>query len=183
MTAATGLTTGLTTGLATGLTTAAAAASPVRAIDVNVDKSQVRLALGDRFVVKSRIANSDAAATDPIVANLNVASLASGVYVDPEDWSSDRTRYLSPLASGASAVASWELHAVNTGSFVVYIGVLPNGPGSAGTGPLVVSQPVHVTVGGRQTLNAGGSLPVAIVVPILLGLAAGAVRYRIRRAS
>jgi hypothetical protein len=32
-------------------------------------------------------------------------------------------------------------------------------------------------------LTAGGSLPVAIIVPVLLGLVAAAARYRLRRAG
>jgi hypothetical protein len=36
-------------------------------------------------------------------------------------------------------------------------------------------------VEGRRTLTAGGSLPVIIVIPILLGLVAAGARYRIRR--
>ncbi|WP_319458364.1 hypothetical protein [Micromonospora sp. RTP1Z1] len=60
---------------------------------------------------------------------------------------------------------------------------MTGGDSTAGTGPLVVSKPVHVTVAGKRTLTAGGSLPVAIVVPFVLGLVAAAARYRIRRTS
>jgi hypothetical protein len=69
------------------------------------------------------------------------------------------------------------------GGFAVYVVLLPSGVGSDRTGPLVVSPPVHVRVAGRRTLNAAGSLPVVIVVPLLLGLAAAAGRYRLRRAG
>jgi hypothetical protein len=47
-------------------------------------------------------------------------------------------------------------------------------------GPLIVSPPVHVTVAARQTLDTGGAVPVAIGVPILLGLVALATRFRRR---
>jgi hypothetical protein len=38
-------------------------------------------------------------------------------------------------------------------------------------------------VAGRRTLTAGGALPVAVAVPILLGLTAATVRFRGRRAG
>jgi hypothetical protein len=78
---------------------------------------------------------------------------------------------------------SWEIQAVNAGSFDVYVVMLPNGTSSAGTGPLVVSPPVHITVKARRTLNAGGSLPVVVVVPSLLGLAVVVTRLRARRTA
>jgi hypothetical protein len=177
------LTVAAATGIATTLTATAAAASPGSAVDVTVDRPQAGVAVGETLTVTSQITNKDTAATDPIIANLNVASLTSNVYIDPEDWSTQRTRYLPSLAPGQSTTVSWELHAVNTGSFVVYIGLLPNGTATAGSGPLTVSPPVHVSVAGRRTLSAGGALPVAIAIPILLGLGAGTVRYRVRRAN
>jgi hypothetical protein len=65
----------------------------------------------------------------------------------------------------------------------VYVVLLPDGPGSAGKGPLWVSPPVHVEVAGRQTLSAGGALPVVLGVPVLIGLAAGTARLRARRTN
>ena len=40
-----------------------------------------------------------------LIAHLDVVSRDPGVYVDPEDWSSERTRYLPPVGGGASIVA------------------------------------------------------------------------------
>jgi len=133
-----------------------------------------------RVTVRAQFTNSGTAPTDRLVADLNVASL-TGVYVDLEDWSASRTHELAPLAPGRSTTLSWDVQAVNAGSFDVYVVVLPNGPSTAGTGPLVVSPPLHVTVTGRRTLNAGGALPVVIVMPVLLGLVAAATRIRIRQ--
>jgi len=75
----------------------------------------------------------------------------------------------------------WQLQAVNVGTFDVYVVLLPDASTTAGTGPLVVSPPVHVTVKARATLNAGGALPVAIAVPLLISLLALAIRLRRRR--
>jgi len=46
-----------------------------------------------------------------------------------------------------------------------------------------VSPPVHLTVAGRKTLSAGGALPVAVAVPVLLGPALAVTRIRLRRAG
>jgi hypothetical protein len=163
--------------------TAAVQPAPTGTLEVTFDRPRVSGALGDRFTVRSRITNSGGAPTDRLIAHLNVASLTSDVYVDPEDWSASRTRELDALAPGGSTSLSWDIQAVNAGSFDVYVVLLPVGASSAGTGPLVVSPPVHAEVAGRRTLTAGGALPVAAAVPILLGLMAATVRFRGRRAG
>jgi hypothetical protein len=151
-------------------------------VEVTFDQSRVATTLGDRFTLLSRIVNTGAAPTDRLIAHLNVASLTGDVYVDPEDWSSSRSHDVATLDPGRRTSISWDIQAVNAGSFDVYVVLLPNGASSAGTGPLVVSPPVHVSVAGRQTLTAGGALPVVIVIPVLIGLAAATAWYR-RRAA
>ena len=37
-----------------------------------------------------------------LVAHLNIVGLSSGIYVDPEDWSEERTKFVPPLAPGES---------------------------------------------------------------------------------
>ncbi len=149
-------------------------------IEVTLDQSQISAAVGDTLTLESSIVNNGPLPTDPLVAHLNVASL-DGSYVDLEDWSADVTRSIASLAPGSRTSLSWEFQAVNTGSFDVYVVVLPNG--TTTVGPLVASPPVHVTVAGRRTLSAGGALPVVIVIPVLLGLAAAATLYRARRSA
>lgn len=179
------------TGLLLALAAAfmAAAAAPARsaaapldpgAVDVVLDQGRIDAVVGERLTVQARIGNSGDLPTERLVAHLNVASL-DGVYVDLEDWSADVTREVAPVPPGRSTSVSWQFQAVNTGSFDVYVVLMPNGDSSAGTGPLVASQPVYVTVAGRRTLTAAGSLPVAIAVPVVLGLAAAAVRLRVLR--
>ncbi len=51
-------------------------------------------------------------------------SLRDGVYVDPEDWSSRRTRYLATIPTGGSTTITWKMQAVNAGRFGVYVAVL-----------------------------------------------------------
>ena len=155
------------------------AKAPSDAIRVTLDQTRVETTVGTRLTMRSHIANTSAAATDPLVAHLNVASL-DGVYTDLEDWTADVTRAVTPLAPGSGTSLTWQFQAVNTGSFDVYVAVMPNGTASAGKGPLAVSPPLHVTVAGRPTLTAGGALPVVLVIPVLLG-ATGAAAWLHRR--
>jgi hypothetical protein len=166
-----------------GLAVSAATAQPVaaEAVRVSIDRSRVNVVIGDRFTIRTPIANTGGTPTDRLIAHLNVASLTRSVYVDPEDWSSNRTEEVTPLGPGSSTSLSWELQAVNAGDFDVYVVLLPNGPASSGQGPLVVSPPVHVQVAGRPTLSAGGALPIVVAVPGLLGLVVAAVGLRARR--
>jgi hypothetical protein len=165
---------------APAIPTAAGAAAPV---EVTLDRTRQATTLGDRITVRARIANVGTATTDPLIADLNVTSVTTAVYVDLEDWSASRTHELPPLKPGASTALSFELQAVNAGRFNVYVVVLPDGPWSQRSAQLAVSPPVGLTVAGRRTFSAGGALPVAIAVPVLLGVALAVTRFRLRRAG
>jgi hypothetical protein len=148
---------------------ALALASPALAADgvtVSVDRTAVKAALGHAFVVRSTIANHGATPATGLIAHLNVLSLRGDVYVDPEDWSSSRTRYLVPIPAGGSTTLTWKLDAVSPGHLGVYIAALSR----AGTTAPTVSRTVSVTVADRRTLNAGGILPLALGIPALLAL-------------
>jgi len=113
-----------------------------------------------------------------LIAHLNVLSLRTGVYVDPEDWSSRRTRYLTPIPAGGSVTLTWKVQAVNSGSIGIYVAVLPASgvPQPPATGPTL-----HVSIAQRRTLNSGGIVPLALGMPGLLGLLTIALRVRRRR--
>jgi hypothetical protein len=158
----------------------AAAAPPApRAVEVTLDQRQVSTLLGEKFTFQTRIANAGSEPTGRLIADLNVASRDSDVYVDLEDWSANRTHYLAPLAPGANTVVTFELQAVNAGSFNVYVVVSPQD----GAGQLAASAPLRTDVAGRRALTAGGALPVVIAMPVLLGIVAIATRLRRRRTS
>jgi hypothetical protein len=150
---------------------AAAAQGPV---EVTISPDRVDSAVGDFLNIRSTVTNTGTASIGPLIAHLNVASLED-VYVDLEDWTAAPTQSVDALAPGRSTEVSWDIQAVNAGAFKVYSVVLPHESAS-----LVVSPPVHVDVAGRRTLSAGGALPVALAIPLLLGLGALAVRRRLR---
>lgn len=144
-------------------------------VSVTVDRSQVATKLGHTFVFRSTIANSGPGVASGLIAHLNVLSLHTGVYVDPEDWSSQRTRYLGPIPAGGSTTLTWRMDAVNAGSFGVYVAVLPQ----SGTARPPTTGPVlHVVVAQRETLNSGGILPLVLGIPALLALLALGLRLR-----
>jgi len=108
-----------------------------------------------------------------------VVDLTGHTYVDPEDWSSQRTRYLRPIPPGGSTTLSWPMNAVNAGTIGIYVAVLPR----TGTPVRPTTSPtLRLRIEDRRTLNSGGVLPLALGLPAALGLLALGVRVSRRRA-
>jgi hypothetical protein len=145
---------------------------------VTVDRGQISAGLGETFTFRTRITNPTSTATEPLIAHLNILSLSAGLYVDPEDWSSERTQYIGQISAGASRTITWHVKAVNGGSLAAYIAVLPE---SRATRPPTTSPTIQVAVAERKTLNSGGILPLAVGVPALVGLLAGGIGLARRR--
>lgn len=154
------------------------AAAPAR-VTVTIDRTKVTSALGRTFKFSAKVANPGGAATPRLVAQLDVLSLDPDTYVDPEDWSGARTRYLGSLPPGGSRTIEWTVKAVNSGSFGVFVGVLPQSgaPIQPVTGPTL-----RVDIAERRTLNSGGILPLALGIPALLAALALGLRHHRRRA-
>lgn len=155
----------------------ARAADAAAGLSVTVDRARISTELGHEFGFRSTITNRGATTAGGLIAHLNVLSLRDGVYVDPEDWSAQRTYYLGPIAPGASTTVTWRMQAVNGGSFGVYVAVLP---GSGIARPPTTGSTIRVAVAERRTLNSGGILPLALGVPALLGLLTVGSRLRRR---
>ena len=151
-------------------------------VSVVMEPTRVSTVLGGRFTLETEVTNSGPAATGPLLAHLNVASIEGGVYVDPEDWAADRSQELE-LQPGETRRLSWEVQAVNSGSFAAYVVILPFGRTTMAADELVVSPLAKLDVASRSTLNPGGALPVVLLVPVLLGFLAAAAWLRLRRRS
>jgi hypothetical protein len=170
---------GLLVGVLTWFAAPALAASPL-SVKVVSAPAQIETVLGGRFMITTEVTNTGAVPSGEILAHLNVASIEGSVYVDPEDWSPNRSQQLF-LQPGESRKLSWELQAVNAGHFAAYVVVVPFGSAVAGNEELMISPLVNVAVATRSTLTAQGALPVVIMIPLLLGVAAAAVFFRARR--
>ena len=156
----------------------AAAAAPGQ-LAVSLDRARVSTRLGRSFVFHSTIANHGRAPAAGMVAHLNVLSLRNGVYVDPEDWSSHRTKFLPPIPAGGSITVTWPMEAVNHGKFDVYVTLVSQR--TIGRPP-AIGPAVRIAVADRKTLNSGGILPLALGIPAFLGLLTlGLRRRRARR--
>jgi hypothetical protein len=149
-------------------------------VTLAMEPTQVSTVLGGRFNIQTEVTNTGTATTGALLAHLNVASIEGSVYVDPEDWSANRSQQLE-LQPGETRRLVWEVQAVNSGTFAAYVVVLPFGDTGAAAEKLVVSPLVKLEVAPRSTLNAGGTLPVVLLVPILLGFITAAARLRLRR--
>ena len=155
------------------LLAAAAPAHAVAGVAVTNDRTEITTKIGRHVIFHSRIANRGNAPVSGLVAHLNVVDLTGRTYVDPEDWSSHRTRYLAPIPAGGSVSLAWPMNAVNAGTIGLYVAVLPR------SGPPVrpaTSPTVRLRVLDRKTLNSGGILPLALGIPAALGLLTLGVR-------
>lgn len=142
-------------------------------VSVSVPRTHLTTQLGRNVVVRAIFTNRGSTATGPLIAHLNVLSLREGVEVDPEDWSTHRTRYLGSIPARGSRTITWPVHAITTGRIALYVAVLPE---SGVTRPPVTGATIQLSVAGRDTLNAAGILPLALGIPLLLGLITATVR-------
>jgi hypothetical protein len=150
-------------------------AASAGAATVQLDRTHVSTGIGKKFTFTTTVRNEGEQALSGLVAQLDVLSSDPGVYVDPEDWSAQRTRYLAPIPAHGATKIGWTVTAVNGGSITVAI--LPR----HGSGSIAVSVPLRVDIAKRRTLNSGGVLPLALGLPALLGLSALGTRVRRRR--
>jgi len=141
-------------------------AATAGAMTVQLDRANVSTSIGKKFTFTTTVQNDSDQSLSGLAAHLNVLSSDPGVYVDPEDWSSHRTRYLAPIPAHGATKISWTLTAVNGGNITIFVAVLPR----HGAGSIAVSEPLRVDIAKRRTLNSGGVLPLALGIPALLGL-------------
>jgi hypothetical protein len=153
--------------------TGAADAAETRTVRVSLDRASVATRIGESFRFAATVTNMGPAPAPGLVAHLDVVSLDPEVVVDPEDWSSERTRYLAPLPAGRWARVAWDVKAVDGGRFTAYVAVL--GPHGLAAGP-----GLDVRVARHRTLDPGGVVPLAVGVPGLLGVLLLGLRRRRR---
>ena len=148
-------------------------------LSVQISQESAVLMAGDWVEFTTVLHNDSDTATPTLVAHLNIAAVKEGPYVDPEDWSPQRTQYLPPLAPGESVQLAWRVHTLINGEFAVYVTVVSPEPSfttAASPSLLVQAMPDNV-------LPLNQVVPVVAIVPIfpLALLLFGTVRVRRKR--
>ncbi len=147
-------------------------------VSISRDRDSVRL--GSSFSFQTTVTNTGARDVPSVVEHLNIASVRPGVYVDPEDWSQQRTQYLGSLGPGESTTNSWTVKPVNGGTFGVFVTAFPADAAPGAQADSAVSPVLRAAVAERRTLNPEGVLPLAVGIPAFLGLLALGLRLRRR---
>jgi hypothetical protein len=150
-------------------------------LTVSVSESDISAFSGDRFTITSEITNNDSSDTPDLIATLAFVAVDGETYVDPEDWSPQRTLAIGIIDGGESATQTWTIKPALAGDVAAFVAVLPRGPELAAAGALAASPAIHLNVEERRTLNPGGVLPVVLAVPAVLGLGFVGVRLSRRR--
>jgi hypothetical protein len=166
-----------------GASVASASTAGNPAVGIALSRPSTSVRIGDSFSFTSTITNGGSATISGLVAHLNVLSFTHGVYVDPEDWSSNRTRYLDPIQPGQSTTVSWTVKAVNGGDFGIYVAAL--GTPAPGVTPIepAVSPALVAHVMEQRNVNPQGVLSLALGIPAVVAAAMVGLRLRMRRRS
>jgi hypothetical protein len=161
------------------LTPESAVATGAADISVELDRTELSTSIGQRFGFTSTIRSNSDEPMEGVVAHLNVLGLDPDIYVDPEDWSSDRTQFLDPLPAHESARLTWEVQAVSPGDLAIYVTVTRQ----EGADDVTASKALRVSVAQARKLNAAAAAPLVIGMPagVLVLLVLATLRRRRRR--
>ena len=143
---------------------------------VSIDRTQIDTDLGRTFAFTSTVGTRERARSRTHRPSQR-AQPAPGRLRRSRGLVVNRTRYLPAIPPGGSLRIAWRVKAVNSGSFGIYVAVLPSGATAV---PPFTGPTVQVAVAERRTLNSGGILPLALGVPAALALLALGVRRRRR---
>jgi hypothetical protein len=133
-------------------------------VSVQMSQDAASLLVGESVEFSTVLRNAGTDVTPPLVAHLNIASLKSGVYVDPEDWSSARTRYLAPLQPGDLVTVDWKVRALSEGDFATFVTLVAADPAFVP----VTGAPLLIHTEPSKILPMGKVLPVVVLVPLVL---------------
>ena len=151
-------------------------------ITITVSEAEKSTLTGDVFTFTSEITNEGSEKTPPLIANLAFVAVDGSTYVDPEDWSGERTLHVGSIASGESAKQTWTVKTVLEGDVAAYVAVLLAPPELSASSPLAVSTAIQMHVEEDRKLNPGGVLPTVLAVPVVLAAAFAGLRVVRRRA-
>jgi len=142
----------------------------VWAVTLEISKNSAELTAGDWLEFNTVLRNNGSTATPELVAHLNIAALNKGRYVDPEDWSLERTQYVPPIQPHESLKLKWKVHALIEGNFATFVTIV-----SANKSPnklldksfsAMVTTPLIIQVAPDNILPMNEVIPVVALVPI-----------------
>ena len=142
-------------------TPAPAVSSPPVDVSISVVPARASVGAGDRFSFTSTVRNDTDQPMTGLIGHLNIVALDPDVYVDPEDWSTNRTQYVALLPAHGSRRLTWKVQAVGGGRFILYVGVAQRRSSNSIAG----SAPLQLKVSQRRVLGAGSVLPLTAAVP------------------
>lgn len=171
----------LAAALRIGEKTADAQGENAAGLTITVSETERSTLTGDEFSFTSVIKNVGTKATPPLIANLAFVAIDGETYVDPEDWSGDRTLHIGSIAAGDSTTQRWTVSTVLQGDVAAYVSVLPAPPDLTPDSPLAVSPAIQMHVREDRKLNPGGVLPTVLAVPAVLVAAFAGLRVVRRR--
>ena len=136
--------------------------SPDSIVSVQINKDSASLIAGDWVEFNTILQNNGTTATPPLVAHLNIAAVEKGRYVDPEDWSPERTQYLEPIQPADSIRLHWKVHALVKGNFASFVTIVSPEESFVP----VVSSSLLIHVKPDNILPLAEVIPVVTVVPV-----------------
>lgn len=145
------------------------------AVSVELDKTDLTVGPGEQFGIESTLHNSGDTQSG-LIAHLNILGADPDIYVDPEDWSTQRTQFLDELPAGDTTQVSWTVRAIDSGKLILYVAVSRPGAES-----VAVSGPLHVTVTGRRVVNPENVVPLVMATPVAVLALLGLTLVRRRR--
>jgi hypothetical protein len=172
----------LAVAMAITLSPAAAQEGSGPLLTVSVSETEKSTLTGDVFTFTSEITNEGLDQSPALIANLAFVAIDGSTYVDPEDWSGDRTLHVGVIGSGESITQTWTVKTVLEGDVAVYVAVLPAPPELSPASALAVSPAIQMHVEEDRKLNPGGVLPTVLAVPALLAAAFAGLRV-VRRVA
>jgi hypothetical protein len=145
------------------------------AVSVELDETELTVGPGEQFSFESTL-HKTGDSQSGLIANLNIVGADPDIYVDPEDWSTERTQFLDDLPAGESTQLRWTVRAIDAGELMLYVAV-----SSTDADSVAVSGPLHVTVTGQRVVNPQNVVPLVMATPVAVLALLGLTLVRRRR--
>jgi hypothetical protein len=124
--------------------------------------------MGDNLSFHSVIRNDGSAPVDGLIAWMSLVQIDKGNErpVDLEDWSAHRAVTAASLAPGETVETDWPVRLIQAGTYRVIISAV-----SRDSADLTASPFADFTVRRKPVVESQRVLPVALGVPLLIGIA------------